>query len=124
MTTLSDRELLQWAAKAVGIALADPIDSHIPSGGLWIVGIWGWDEVWNPLNDDGDAFRLVITLRLDIEYRRDGRVLAFKTGDCGTESWPSRAESSRENIAANTRRAIVRAAAALGQALHHAQEGE
>ena len=71
---------------------------------------------WNPLTDDGDALRLAVKLRIDLEWREDGRIAAYRhayaDGHCFTAI-----ESSREDCAAATRRAIVRAAAAIGEAM-------
>lgn len=65
---MSDREFLELAAKAAGKQLADPIDSYIPSGGLWVVGRAGMDEVWSPLTDDGDCARLEANLGIDVQW--------------------------------------------------------
>ena len=51
---MTDRELLELAAKAAGIKLS----WHEPTGYAWIAG----PCVWNPLLDDGDAFRLGVDL--------------------------------------------------------------
>lgn len=81
---MTDRKLLELAAKAAGIEHVTP--SMIE---------WGQ---WNPLTDDGDALRLAVTLHIDI----DGAVLDF---------W----DASSTDPYATTRRAIVRAAAAIGE---------
>ena len=65
----------------------------------------------NPLERDDLALRLVATLGIDLEWRADGRLAAFRHGHCFTAF-----ESSREDRAANVRRAIVRAAAEIGRA--------
>jgi len=65
---MQDRELLERAAKAAGKTLADPIDSYIPSGGLWVIGRKGMDEVWSPLANWADAFRLSVHLRQSISH--------------------------------------------------------
>lgn len=94
----SDRELLELAAKAAGMRLSD---DHI-----WHEGAGQWVR-WNPLTDDGDALRLAVRLRINVapEYVYEGPWL-----DGG---------SLRDPYAA-TRRAIVRAAAAL--AIQEGQE--
>lgn len=88
---MTDRELLELAAKAAGIEVS-----------FWSMygGLEG--EVWNPLNDDGDALRLAV--KLDIfatpvffHYRSLER---FGRQDA-------------DDVTA-TRRAIVRAAAEIG----------
>ena len=116
---MTDCELLEFAAKAAGIDWFDEPAAkqgrglHMKSG-----------RFWNPLTDDGDALRLVATLGIDVEWRADGRVAAYRhanaNGDCFTAL-----ESSREDRAANVRRAIVRAAAAIGRARWEpVEEGE
>ena len=61
----TDRELLELAAKAAGIAL----DGECPHGGFWV-----WDDEhlhhlpWNPLADDGDALRLAVKLDIQVHY--------------------------------------------------------
>ena len=77
--------------------------------------IYSKDEgYWNPLDDDGDAFRLMVKLGIDIEWRSDGRVAAYRhanaNGHCFTAF-----ESSREDRASATRLAITRAAAEIGK---------
>lgn len=74
---MTDRELIELAAKAAGIEV-EP-DAHIPSGGIWLSELGG-DKPWNPLTDDGDALRLAVKLgvsdrvplRICIEYQDDG----------------------------------------------------
>jgi len=86
----SDRELLQYAAKAAGIGW-DDYESE-----------WYGDGVrrdWNPLTDDGDAFRLAV------------KCLPFYTLRYSREDW----EKCGEDGYAATRRAIVRAAAEIGR---------
>ena len=110
-----DKKLLELAAKAAGIAHgADRLDC-----GLSLRVSDGRHRSlprWNPLDDDGDALRLAVQLGIDLEWRSDGRVAAYRhanaNGYCFTAF-----ESSRENRAENTRRAIVRAAAAIGEAM-------
>lgn len=104
----NDRELLEAAAKAAGIKLADEIDSHIPSGGLWIVSKSGRDAVWDPLRDDGDALRLAVKLRLDVMTSCTRDEIQIGGSVRSTTFQPI----DGDRLAA-TRRAIVRAAAAL-----------
>lgn len=100
---MSDRELLELAAKAAGLSLSD--------GSVWddksadYVG-------WNPLTDDGDALRLAVELNMDLRkhsYEGDYFIQAkHRTG------WAY--EPEEPDPYAATRRAIVRAAAELGRA--------
>lgn len=51
---MTDRELLELAAKAAGM----PWDRWVEDG----------DASWNPLEDDGDALRLAVKLRIAIAF--------------------------------------------------------
>ena len=91
----TDVELLESAAKAVGIT------ERVAPGVFW--GVDG--AIWSPLTDDGDALRLAVVccLPLDIE---DYQTLVQPLGICephGTDAYLA------------TRRAIVRAAAVIGE---------
>lgn len=70
MTT--DRELLELAAKAAGIEIADESPWNGYDNGLGFYRLNGdgssivWK--WNPLDDDGDALRLAIKLKINIKF--------------------------------------------------------
>jgi len=109
---MTDRELLELAAKAAGI-LPLPDEKELDfavDGSLMICG--GGDlEYWNPLVDDGDALRLAVRLRLDI--------LFFDTDEPWVEIFGIDANAEElfgDDPKAATRRAIVRAAAEIGRA--------
>lgn len=105
---MSDRELLQLAAKAHGGVKTQAgmlyVDSHQQ----------GWLRAWDPLRDDGDALRLAVKLRMAID-----------TGCFSDESFAAKAdlEGDADAVAHNgdpyaaARRAIVRAAAEIGRAM-------
>lgn len=57
---MSDRELLELAAKAAGPSLVQGSGSY-----FWSVGS---GDAWNPLIDDGDALRLAVLLKINIEW--------------------------------------------------------
>lgn len=110
---MSDRELLEAAAKAIGF------DLHInlaDAPQLWKDG--KYVQFWNPLQDDGDALRLAVKLQLQITpgtYNKD-EFSAFHAGRGeANEYW-----SGLQDEYAATRRAIVRAAAQIAQG----KEGE
>lgn len=67
----------------------------------------GGDVEWSPLADDGDALRLAVTLRMNINI-----YVAGAEADCDTLA--STCKEGGDPFAA-TRRAIVRAAAAIGE---------
>lgn len=108
---LDDRELLELSAKAaaIGGGWGDKIEYH--NGAVDLRDVWileGDDFVqWNPLTDDGDALRLAVRLRLmlDTDYNYCAAV---------GSAWLSEIlEPHNGDPCASTRRAIVRAAAAI-----------
>ncbi len=104
---MTDRELLEAAAKAAGMpAFASGATGLRVSHDGRRSGY-----IWNPLTDDGDALRLAVKLRLPI---RDGLNGTVETGNerSGRPIWEMYADDSY----AATRRAIVRAAAEIGKA--------
>ena len=107
----TDRELLELAARAAGIdAYWDEeyqrmqMDYHHKGGTNY--------EEWNPLNDDGDALRLAVKLCLEIDVHHTG--IAVRTL-CGHKILID-ADEVKCGYAA-TRRAITRAAAAIGESM-------
>lgn len=105
--TTGDRELLELAAKA-----ADYDVEVSTVGGIGRLFLVGELHEWNPLTDDGDALRLAVKLDMDIWL---GCCMA--TAVNGTDQGPVEFnESQIDDRYAATRRAIVRAAAAIGAA--------
>ena len=109
-----DRDLLELAAKAAGYTefmWVESYDDYYWYGPSWGLQIGGIDApVWNPLEDDGDALRLAVKLEIDIDFvshHAPGRLVVFTDGN-----W---SEFCDPDPLAATRRAIVRAAAALAQ---------
>jgi len=117
---VTDRELLEMAAKAAGIEIGwiDPVWNnpdavpyfHFPNG-----------KLWNPLTDDGDALRLAVAVSDQI---RDGfRIMLadfndpFVAIDRWTNETTVRERTEDSGSLAATRRAIVRAAAAIGESM-------
>lgn len=98
---MNDRELLELAAKAAG---------------YWSNGFNCVDNLphlgWNPLTDDGDAFRLAVMLNLTIGVESDAQAVWW-AGD----SLEDVNEPLGSDPFAAMRRAIVRAAAAIGKAM-------
>jgi hypothetical protein len=118
-----DRELLELAAKAAGISGKYVVDAWInvtECGFDLATGIEAMGHgVWNPLTDDGDALRLAVKLRLDIEFHSDrigNAVTAINYELAASKNQQGAAEVDGEDLAAATRRAIVRAAAEIGRA--------
>lgn len=102
---MDDRTMLELAARAAGINF-----HHIDDAGVW----WRnghMDErvrKWNPLTDDGDALRLAAKLQMQVTIWNRAADARARGHDLIVQ------ESAPDGIAA-TRRAIVRAAAAIGQ---------
>jgi hypothetical protein len=104
---MTDRELLEKAAKAVGIkALIDPLGrwrdctSLDPAANIFAA------PLWNPLTDDGDTLRLAVKLGFDLRFFST-HIEVWKPGMLGFFE-----EIFNADPCAATRRAIVRAAAA------------
>jgi hypothetical protein len=105
---MTDRELLELAAKATGLQLSD---DHI-----WHEGAGEWVR-WNPLADDGDALRLftklpfremyVSEIGVTVSWRRDESGHGIKCDEYASEY--------SGDLNAATRRAIVRAVAEIGK---------
>jgi hypothetical protein len=103
---MTDRELLELAAKAAGI------DANLELNGSFSL----WEDcepiqsVWNPLTDDGDALRLAVKLGLNIFFSKQ----YVRVGNHGMKAVVE-PEPRRPDPLAATRRAIVRAAAEIGR---------
>lgn len=92
----TDRKLLEAAAKAAGYECAW---SDSREGFYFGLGSYT-PQYWNPLSNDGDALRLAVKLNLLDEHAGFAYELAVQMNACG-------------DPCAATRRAIVRAAAAM-----------
>ena len=117
-TQQTDRDLLQLAAKAAGIKLQ--FDSHglprnctdmAPAFNIFAA------KLWNPIDDDGDALRLSVTLRLSVHLsqRISASWVCNDSGDNIAEVQHD--DAVNFNPYAATRRAITRAAAEIGKAM-------
>lgn len=102
---MTDRELLELAAKAAGvngpqvqgfdgIVIGNERDGHI---------------FWNPLQDDGDALRLAVKCQISFWQAGDASVTDHDA------LGPKMREPYNNDPYAATRRAIVRAAAEIGK---------
>lgn len=101
----SDRELLEKAAKAAGYE--HRTDPYHP-GRVFIRHAGHEWQYFDPLNDDGDALRLAVKLRITLTM--------FKTFvRAEVDEMPDVMEDDQPGPYAATRRAIVRAAAAIGE---------
>lgn len=103
---MTDRELLELAAKAAGYDVVFVHDDKIPMRRCAPSG--PKLRIWNPLEDDGDALRLAVKMKMDIRIYGD-EVRVYCCGIIASE-WPPDFDSA-------TRRAIVRAAAGIGKSM-------
>jgi hypothetical protein len=102
---MTDRELLELAAKAAGIDYY----TRAQSGGMLTD-----NGEWNPLYDDGDALRLAVKLKMCVGVVPSN----IKDGNATVALAPANpveiGETHADDPYAATRRAIVRAAAEIG----------
>jgi hypothetical protein len=103
---MTDRELLELAAKAIGL----PECGWMGPAFMYVKDNTFTD--WNPLTDDGDALRLAVKLGVQITITLDG-----DDGDHFPKTMVDWATEEHLNDPyAATRRAITRAAAEIGKA--------
>lgn len=105
---MTDRELLEAAARAAGITIVDWISTAqgmCPYISDDIPGKVGF--LWSPMHDDGDEARLEAVLGMDVEWFGAG------VSVCGTMELYSDHSNDRQTA---RRRAGVRAAAEIGRA--------
>jgi hypothetical protein len=122
---MTDRKLLELAAKAAG-------DEVFGEAGCYFRRLSANHSLvtgWNPLTDDGDAQRLAVKLGIKVtpypvwsepkhSVIASKRVNAPPDDDENTYTGPEEIELYGDDPYAATRRAIVRAAAAIGVAKH------
>lgn len=107
---MTDRELLELAAKAAGYSICHEVEGKDclalkdPKGYLG-------DEhfYWNPLKDDGDALRLAVKIGVVVDSHGMYSRASFPFGDNISHV------SHGDDPYAATRRAIVLAAAEIGK---------
>ena len=112
---MTDRELLQFAAKAAGVR-----GKYNGIACEFYLEEWELDPAnqgrswWNPLVDDGDAMRLAVKLGMCVDCVDGSMMVEFFVKDkikhIGIEIYT-------DDPYAATRRAIVRAAAEIGKAM-------
>lgn len=103
---MTDRELLELAAKAAGIELNwhGTEDPWWPKTG----------EAWNPLTEDGDALRLAVKLKLRARFCSVLNRAIVHEEFLSPHVWIEYGKDHSDAYTA-TRRAIVRAAAEIGR---------
>ena len=111
---IQDRTLLEDSARAAGyVVLASVAGStdKFWKGADWGLRIEPMDWVWNPLTDDGDALRLVVTLKMDVDCAGDEGVEVIEWEISRTHAF----EPFGSDPYAATRLAITRCAAEIGR---------
>jgi hypothetical protein len=122
MEMISDKELLQLAAKAAGIELLMWMEGSQTYGcrtatlPQYVEGV-GQHNFWNPLTDDGDALRLAVKLNLHIQIDFDAADVNQLVYVYGNWRGQGIDEPPGADPYAATRRAIVRAAAEIGKGM-------
>ena len=116
---MTDRELLELAAKAAGLKIikwGDPDYYSHRGGEVAYVCATGqndpWGDEWNPLEDDGDALQLAVRLKLNVNVEHTS-IDVYDQNLQLTRVWATEIDDAY----AATRRAIVRAAAEIGRAM-------
>lgn len=118
----TDKKRLEQAAEAAG----DPVEGWAADAGFVPVAILRSGARWQPLLVNrltdcmGDALRLAVKLRLSVTHHNDASqpldwLRVEDRGGLWTHAGPS--EEFTADPCAETRRAIVRAAAKIGEAL-------
>ena len=113
----TDRELLELAAQAAGMNTREFATDSITR--------WHWRDdgthtAWNPLTDDGDALRLAVDLDLAIVpypiYNKQKHSVLVQKKNLDEPRF-EKMELHGDDPRAATRRAITRAAAAIGESM-------
>lgn len=105
---MKDRDLLELAAKAMQMEIRFYEGMQVFDGtDLVVVDAHGYP--WNPLKENEDAFCLAVTLGVDIFQGTGYRMCESSLG--------TTSEPDGDDPYAAQRRAIVRAAAEIGEAL-------
>lgn len=100
----TDRELLELAARATGTHFEVFVDGKYIRRDTD-----GRPVYWNPLTDDADAFRLAVKLRMRVEPWGSGASAVVSVDNRALVAEPHYGDDPERA----TRRAIVRAAAAI-----------
>ena len=136
---MSDRELLEFAAKAADIFLTpETLARALPKwkwdkdfeprheGELGMSGavlVYDYDgklsgttrEAWNPITDDGDALQLMVRLRLEPRFLDNSHSNGAEPSRVTLHNVAGIVENIDDDPLAAARRAIVRAAAEIGR---------
>lgn len=116
---MTDNELIALAAKAADVPIYASDDGTLQRRPVWVVKCGGgqctmpYEQEWNPLRDDAEAFRLAVKLGLGVQWCS---TLGYARALHPLERWHTvRVDEYGDDPCATTRRAITRAAAELGK---------
>ena len=112
---MTDRELLVLAAKAAELELRPHINAKLFRDLKFVAN----GNNWNPLTDDGDALRLAVDLHISIDQVCES-TFPYAYAATITDGYEEPYADHDGNQYAATRRAVVRAAAAIAST----QKGE
>lgn len=113
---MTDRELLELAAKASGAKSTRYLRN--PS---WEEGDYAFEAdfgygitPWNPLEDNGDAFKLAISLQMRVSERQAKIEHPYEPELCKPLAYSYVSRGEEQDSVKATKLAIVRAAASVG----------
>ena len=112
---MTDREMLEYAAKAAGYALED----HFDVNGAY----WPWcvelARNWNPRTDKGDALMLAAKLHINVEHMKNmgGKTYGVNCWPAGRGDCAAKVTDGLEDYAGAMCLAITQAAAEIGRAV-------
>jgi len=115
---MTDRELLELAAKAAGIK------GRYADGVIWYRNPFGDEDGFNPANDDGDSRRLQVALLIDLRFGVSDNFGPYvhartevRRGDFIDFHECYQWVSLHPDANAAVRRAVLEVAAAIGQSM-------
>lgn len=118
---MTDRQLLELAAKAAGLEVIKHCQEARDKAGYGHVGLYvksNQGEListgWNPLTDDDHALRLAVNLRIDVQHWDGPERISAEHPDLPINSITLEVEGDAMTIC---RRVITRAAAEIGRAM-------
>ena len=115
---MTNRELLELAALAAWIDHAGVVDDGatiLKNGGR------DFDRYWNPLEEDGDAFRLMVKLGIRLSLLKDLVHGMYAEAVIRPHEQFVEWEDKHESLEAAARLAIVRCAAEIGRRMKEQQ---
>ncbi|MBC7201892.1 MAG: hypothetical protein H5U29_00010 [Pusillimonas sp.] len=118
---MTDRELLELAARAVKVPAYWSVDGSIQNRPIFVteaggkMGTMPYESEWNPLKDDALALRMAVNLNLWVQINHLSVEAELWQDDCGETKTITQYLDPDSDRCAATRRAITRAAAEIGK---------